>query len=379
MDTPRGSFQQRDTQSVFQFRDGFRNGRLGQRQLPCAVASDIPLKVVFPFAAGGAADSLVRMLAEELQGRLGQSVVVENRAGAGGRIGVRAVVDAPPDGATVLFVPSASITLQPHLYRAHGYDPFNDLAPITQVVRFDQALVVGPDIPARSLPELLACYRATPARAAFGSPGVGTGAHFAGAALGRMGGIDLRHAPYRGTPAALPDLLGGRLPADIANLGEFLEPYKSGRLRVLATLGSERSPFLPDVPTFRESGLDLAVPSWFGMYAPARTGAGTLDGLNRAVLAALAEKRVEARIRALAFEVTATGPADPGCDPARGLRILGAAGAGDEFHAGWLSVPRRHRDQFRLADLLTISVPAKSSITFANCVKSPSPMSCAMA
>lgn len=177
------------------------------------------------------------------------------------------------------------------------------------MVRFDQALVVGPDIPARSLPELLAWFRATPARAAFGSPGVGTGAHFAGAALGRMGGIDLRHAPYRGTPAALPDLLGGHLPAYIANLGEFLEPSKAGRLRILATLGNERSAFLPDVPTFRESGLDLAVPSWFGMYAPARTAAAMLDRLNRAVLAVLAEKRVQARIRALAFEVTATSPA----------------------------------------------------------------------
>lgn len=256
--------------------------------------------------AGGVADSLARMLADELHTRLGQAVVVENRPGAGGRIGVQAVVDAAPDGTTILFVPSATITLQPHLYRALGYDPFNDLAPITQAVRFDQALVVGPDIPARTLPELLAWFRATPARAAFGSPGVGTGAHFAGAALGRMGGIDLRHVPYRGTPAALPDLLGGHLPAYIANLGEFLEPHRAGRLRILATLGGERSVFLPDVPTFRESGIDLAVPSWFGLYAPARTRPETLERLNTAVLAVLAEPRNAARIRALSFEVTAT-------------------------------------------------------------------------
>ncbi|MFZ1103219.1 MAG: Bug family tripartite tricarboxylate transporter substrate binding protein [Hyphomicrobiaceae bacterium] len=271
-----------------------------------AGAQEQTLKIVFPFAAGGSSDAVARMLADHMQKSLGRAAIVENRPGAGGRIGLRAVKEAAPDGATLLFGGGGAITIQPHVYPNLGYDPLVDLLPITQVAKFDLALAVSGKLPVRSLPELLAWLKANPEQATFGSPGAGAGWHFLGVELGRLAKVDLRHVPYKGTPAALPDLMTGRLPMYITTVPELIEHHKSGSIRILATASASRSRFLPDVPTLRESGFDLVAPNWVAMYAPAGTPATVAERLRAAILDALRNAEIRARIETLAYEVTGT-------------------------------------------------------------------------
>src|SRR5262245_50138510 len=271
-----------------------------------AGAQDQTLKIVFPFAAGGSTDAVARLLADHMQKSLGRAVIVEDRPGAGGRIGLRAVKEAPPDGATLLFATSGLFTLHPHVYANLGYDPLVDLLPIIQVVKFDQALVVSGKIPVRSLPELVAWLKANPDQATFGSPAAGGSAHFPGMEIGRLAKLDLRHVAYKGTPAALPDLLTGRLPMYIASVAEFIEHHRAGTIRILATLGASRSRFLPDVPTLRESGFDIEASLWFGVWAPAGTPSTVAERLRAAIMDALNNAEIRSRIDGLGFEIAGT-------------------------------------------------------------------------
>ena len=264
------------------------------------------LKIIFPFAAGSSADAVARMLADHMQKSLNRPVIVENRPGAGGRVGARAVKDAAPDGATLLFSNGGTVTVQPHVYSNLGYDPLADLLPVTQVVKFDPALVVSGKLPTRSMPELVAWLKANPDQATFGSPAVGTAVHFAGIELGRLAKLDLRHVPYKGTPAAVPDLMTGRLPMYISSVAEFIEHHKEGSIRVLATLGTSRSRFLPDVPTLQESGFDIEAASWFAIWAPAGTPPNVAERLRAAVIDALGNAEIRSRIDTLGFEVAGT-------------------------------------------------------------------------
>src|SRR5262245_41158526 len=268
------------------------------------------LKIVFPFSAGSSADAVARMLADHMQKSLGRPVIVENRSGAGGRIGVRAVKEAAPDGATLLFAPIGLFTVVPHVYANLGYDPLVDLLPITQVVKVDQALVVSRKLPVHSLPELVAWLKANPDQATFGSPAAGGSVHFAGMEFGRQAKVDLAHVPYKGTPAALPDLMTGRLPMYIASVAEFIEHHKAGTIRILATLGASRSRFLTEVPTMRESSFDIEAPQWFGMWVPAGTPSTVAERLRVAIIDALNNAEIRTRIETLGFEIVgATGEA----------------------------------------------------------------------
>lgn len=269
-------------------------------------AQEQSLRIVYPFAAGGAIDAVARLLADNLRESLSRSVVVDNRTGAGGRIGVKAVVQAEPDGATLLFATVPLISLQPHIYSNLGYDPLSDLLPISHLMQTDLALAVGPEVPARSLGELKAWIRSNPAHAAYGTPGAGTSSHFAGLEWARLSGLDLRHAPYRGTATALPDLLGGRIPIYIAATPELIQQHRTGRIRILATTGTTRSALLPDVVTFKEQGIDIVAPLWVGMYAPAQTPRDAAERLNRAIVSALARAEVRERILAIGFQPTGT-------------------------------------------------------------------------
>jgi tripartite-type tricarboxylate transporter receptor subunit TctC len=264
------------------------------------------LRIIFPFPAGGASDAVARMLAEQLQAKLGRAVVVENRTGAGGRIGVKTVVQAEPDGTTLLFVPSGMIALHPHAFHSLGYDPLVDLLPISQVMQSDLALATGPGTPARSLLELIAWLRSNPALSTYGTPGAGTGAHYAIAEVARLSGLDLRHVPYRGTPAAMPDLLAGRLAFHMTGTPELLEQHKAGRIRILATTGATRSPVGPDVATFKEQGFNIVAPLWLAVYAPAKTPADIAKRLSEDIVAAVQAAYVQTRIRATGFEPTGT-------------------------------------------------------------------------
>jgi tripartite-type tricarboxylate transporter receptor subunit TctC len=275
-----------------------------------ALAQDQALKIVYPFPAGGSGDAIVRMIADHLGQSLARPVVVENKTGAGGRIGAQAVKEAPPDGNTILYAAAAQFTLQPHVLTNLGYDPFTDFMPLARVVKFDQGLAVSGKVPVRSMQELVAWLKANPDQGAFGSPGAGTGAHFAALAVGRTFGVELRHVAYRGTPAALPDLLAGRLPLYIASAAELMEHHASGGVRIVATAGAARSPFLPDVPTLKESGVAIEAPGWFAFYAPAKMPPQMAERLQQAIAAAAQTADVRARIKALGFEPTDTAARD---------------------------------------------------------------------
>ena len=264
------------------------------------------LRIIFPFPAGGASDAVARILAEQLHAKLDTAVIVENRPGAGGRIGVKSVVQAEPDGATVLFVPGGMIALHPHVFHSLGYDPLVDLLPISQVMQSDLALAVGPSAPARSLVELIAWLRSNPALAAYGTPGAGTGPHYAIAEVARLSRLDVRHVPYKGTAAAMPDLLAGRLAFHMTGTPELLEQHKAGRIRILATTGATRSPLVPNVATFKEQGFSIVAPLWFAVYAPAKTPADIATRLTESIVAALQAADVQARIGATGYEPTGT-------------------------------------------------------------------------
>jgi tripartite-type tricarboxylate transporter receptor subunit TctC len=264
------------------------------------------LRIVFPFSAGGAADSVARLIAEHLQNSLGGPVIVENIPGAGGRIGARAVKDAAPNGTTLLFASFSQMTLQPHIYGDLGYDPFADFVPISQTVKSEMALAVSGHIPAHSIKELIAWFKANPTQALYGSPGIGTGPHFVGVEFGRLSGLNLRHVPYRGTPAALPDVLAGRIPLYIALAAELIEQHKSGAIRILAMAGAARSPFLPDVPTLKESGINIEAPGWFAFYAPAHTPGDIVERLESTILAATRAPDASAKIVTMGFQPTGT-------------------------------------------------------------------------
>lgn len=268
------------------------------------------LKIVYPYATGGSGDAIARMMAEQLQKSLGRPVIVENKTGAGGRIGAQAVKESSPDGSTLLFGAAALFTLQPHVLSNLGYDPLTDFAPVSRIVKFDQALVVSNQIPPRSIKELAAWLKSNPDQAMFGSPGVGTGAQLAVLKFARTFGLELRHLPYRGTPAALPDLLTGRLPIYVASTAELIEHHRNGGIRILATTGDARMGMLPDIPTLKESGVDIEAPGWFAFYAAAATPPAVLQRIEKEITAAAATPAIRAKIEALGFQPTDTSVDD---------------------------------------------------------------------
>jgi tripartite-type tricarboxylate transporter receptor subunit TctC len=264
------------------------------------------LKVIYPFPAGGTADAIARLMADHMQRDMHKPVVVENKPGAGGRIGARVVKAGPADGTVLMFAVSSQFTLQPHLFSDLGYDPFVDFAPISQVMTFDQAVAVPANSPIRSLGELVSWYRENPEQAVFGSPGSGTGPHVVALEFARVFHLNLRHVAYRGTAAALPDLFTGRIPAHFAASAELIEHQASGKLRILATGGAQRSSALPDVPTFKESGADIDAIGWYAVYAPARTAADTVKRIEKEIIAVAHDPEIRSRILAVGFRPAGT-------------------------------------------------------------------------
>ena len=210
-----------------------------------------------------------RLIADRMRIALDRPVIVEKRAGADGRIGVRVVKEAAPDGITLLLTPIAPVAVYQHVYAKLDYDPIADLAPIFQVGAFDFGIAVGPQVEAKTLQDLVAWAKANPSQASFAVPGSGALPHFLGVMLARTAGIDLRAVPYRGSAAGLADLVAGHVPIEITTTSDLVQMHKAGRIRVLATSDKARSPFLPDVPTFGEAGYNLVATGWYGMFAPA--------------------------------------------------------------------------------------------------------------
>lgn len=269
-----------------------------------------PTRIIFPFAAGGSGDALARLIAEHLRGALDQPVIVENRAGAQGRIGVQAVKAAAPDGKTMLLTPVAPMSIYGHVYKSLGYDPVADFQPISQVATFDFSIAVGPQVPAQSLRELVDWFKADPSRGSYATPAAGTLPHFFAVQFARAAGLDLRHVGYRGSAAALTDLVAGQIPVLVTTTSDLLEQHKAGRIRVLATSDAGRSPFLPELPTFKEAGYDIQGTGWYGLFAPARTPPDIVARLNGAVVAALRTPLVKDRLLAVGLQPTGTSAAE---------------------------------------------------------------------
>ena len=277
-----------------------------------AQAAEQTVKIVFPFTAGGSGDALARLIAEHLRTVLKQPVIVENRTGAQGRLGVQAVKAAAPDGNTILLTPVAPMSVYQHVYKGLAYDPMADFAPVSQVAAFDFAVAVAPQVPAKSLAELVAWVKANPDKGTYGSPGAGTLPHFLGVSFGRAAGIDLRHLGYRGSAAAMTDLVGGQIPVVFTTTADVLEQHKAGRIKVLATSAAERSPFLPDVPTLKEAGFNLIATGWYGVFAPAGTPEAVVARLSAGVAGAVQSAQVKERLLAFGLVPTGTSAAELG-------------------------------------------------------------------
>ncbi len=257
---------------------------------------DRPVRVIVPFAAGGGTDLTARVVAEALTARLGQPVLVENRPGAGGNIGAEAVARATPDGHTLLLTTSSTHATNPALYRNLPFHPVRDFSPISQVAFVPNLLVVRPDLPARSLAELIALAKARPGTLNFGNAGSGTSQHIAAAVLAARAGIDIAHVSYRGGAPAVTDLLGGKIDAIATPLVEVIAHVRADRLRALAVTTARRSGLLPDVPTIGETIPGYEVALWNGLFAPAGTPPAAVRRIAAEVAAALRTDAVRAKI-----------------------------------------------------------------------------------
>jgi tripartite-type tricarboxylate transporter receptor subunit TctC len=270
-------------------------GALGQS--PAFAQALEQVKIVNGFPAGGTADVTSRRVGDKLAGSAytKNAAVVENKTGAAGRIAVETVKNAAPDGATLLLTPYSMMAIYPHIYKQLSYDPVKDFAPVCLGSMLTHGLAVGPLVPASvtTVKDYLAWAKANPKDASYGSPAAGSTPHFLGALLGLNNGVDLKHVPYRGSVPGVADMIGGTLASMFTPHGDFLANHKAGRIRILATSGTARSPFVPEVPTFAEQGFpDLVVEEWFGFFAPARTPASVVANANAAINAALKDKMV---------------------------------------------------------------------------------------
>jgi tripartite-type tricarboxylate transporter receptor subunit TctC len=262
-----------------------------------------PVKIVFPFAAGGIGDSLTRVMGEKLSAAIGKPVIVENRAGGAGRPGVQVVKAAPADGRTLLMTPIAPMSVYPHYYKKLGYDPVEDFEPLSQIATFEFALGVAARVPAKTPKELVAWVKANPKEGNFGSPAVGTLPFLLGLRFSKTAGVEIRHVSYRGSAAMLQDLVSGQLPIGVTSTGDLVAQHKAGKVRVLAT--SEKQSFVPEAPTFKEAGYDLTGNGWYAMYAPAKTPAAILDQYSKALAAGVKDPTVSKRI--VEWGMTPTG------------------------------------------------------------------------
>lgn len=240
-----------------------------------------PVKWIVPYPPGGSTDMLARLVSHKLGERLGQPVIVENKAGAGGNIGTDFAVKQPADGYTIVMGNIGPISINPALYPDLPYKPQRDLAPVTMLMSVPNLLVVNPALPVRSVQELIAYAKKSKAPLDYATPGAGTSLHLAGELFASSAGVRLTHVPYRGSAPGLNDTVAGHVPMMFDNMPSALQLVKAGKLRALAITSTARSPQLPDVPTMAEAGLPgYEIAGWFGVLAPAATPADVVGRLN---------------------------------------------------------------------------------------------------
>ncbi len=274
-----------------------------------AQADSGPLtKIIFPFAAGGGGDTLCRILAQHLTQLLGRTVIVENRTGGDGLIGIRAVMSAKPDGATILMTTGPTMYLLPMVETAPSFDTAKDFVPVSLLARFEFGVVVGPAVEAKDFKEFVAWLKAHPDRATFGVPSNGTIPHFTGSRLQDVLGVSMTRVPYRGSAPIVGDLVGGHLPFGITTIADAIPQHRAGGIKILAVTSAVRSPFLPEVPTLKENGIDLVADAWYGMWLPAGSPTDFAARLSAAIATALAKPEVKEKLLAIGLIPEGTTP-----------------------------------------------------------------------
>ncbi|MDB5795752.1 MAG: extra-cytoplasmic solute receptor BugT [Noviherbaspirillum sp.] len=267
-----------------------------------------PIKIIVPVPAGDSSDRVARLLAEKFRLKWGQTVTVENRAGAGGNIGAEYVSKAPPDGYTLLFTPQFPLVVNKSLYTRLGYDP-DSFTPVSKTVAGDMLLVVNPKVSASSVQQLISFAKGNPGRLNYASPGSGTMGHLLSETFKMKTGIKATHVPYKGASQALTDLLSGEVDMMFVAIGTALPYIHSGRIRAIGLASEKRSPVLPDVPTFAESIPDFVFNFWFGMVAPPGTPAAIAGTLSQTIADALKQPDVAAALSTLNMQPVGSTPA----------------------------------------------------------------------
>lgn len=278
-----------------------------------ARAQGQPVRILVGFPAGGSVDTTARRFAEFGRGKLAETLLVEQKVGAGGRIAVASLKDAAPDGQTMLLSPSSMFTIYPHAYRKLAYNPAVDVIPVAPLALMTCGFGVGPMVPAtvKTLAQLADWLKANPEKAAYASPAAGAMPHFLGNQFEHAAGLKLTHAPYRGAAPGMQDLMGGQIAAGCFSIGDFLPHLASGRVRLLGVTDKARSRFVPEVPTFEEQGFKGIVGvETYGLYLPAKTAQATVDKLAEVARAAVRDPGVIEALAKLGFEPLSLGSAD---------------------------------------------------------------------
>ncbi|ESJ24318.1 carnitinyl-CoA dehydratase [Cupriavidus sp. HPC(L)] len=285
-----------------------------------------PITLVVPFAPGGGNDILARLIAPKMGQALGQTIVIENKPGAGGNLGADYVAHAAPDGYT-LVIASSQVTMNPFLGIKVPFRIETDFEPVGRIASVPIMLVANNQQPFRTLQDFIEYSRANPGKLSYSSPGNGTPQHLAGEVFAKLNKTELLHVPYRGTGPSITDLMGGQVQLSFATFASAIEYVRAGRLRALGIAGTRRTPLMPDLPTFAEAGIKgYDAELWYSLLAPAKTPRPVIDRINAAMLAALKSPEVSAQMARQGFEPQASSPAELkaqlGKDMARWQRLI---------------------------------------------------------
>jgi tripartite-type tricarboxylate transporter receptor subunit TctC len=267
-------------------------------------------RIIFPFAAGGGGDTLCRILAQQVGQLLDRRVIVENRTGGDGLIGIKSVKSFRPDGTAILVTTGPTMYLLPMVETEPRFDTRRDFVPVSLLARFEFGIVAGPAVDAKDFKQLVAWLKANPGRATYGVPSNGTIPHFTGSKLEQVLDISMTRVPYRGSAPIINDLVGGHLPFGITTIADAIPQHGAGGVKILAVSSAARSPFLPDVPTLQENGIELVADAWYGMWLPAGSSPEFAKQLSAAVIAGLAKP--EAREKLLAIGLIPVGSTPDG-------------------------------------------------------------------
>ena len=270
-----------------------------------------PVRLIVPFGPAGATDITARLIGHWLSERLGQQFIIENRPGAGGNIGTEAVVRAPPDGYTLLYVTTANAS-NATLYDKLNFNFIHDIAPVAAIISFPYIMVVNPSVPAKTLPDFIAYAKANPGKISMASPGIGSTPHVNGELFKVMTGTNMVHVPYRSAAAVMTDLLSGQVQLYFGTTASSLEYVRTGKLRALGVTIERRLDALPEIPTVAEFVPGYEASNWYGVGAPKATPAEIIDKLNKEISAGLADPNMKARLADLGGTVLAGSPADFG-------------------------------------------------------------------